>query len=223
MNFWRDDRSAPRISRPQPAPSPDQQVTPEDCVIINLNETSFQRNFNLGHELFHILTWAAMHPAHVDVIAQDAARPKVERLADYFASGLLMPLNLLKARWDIRGPGQDLQEWIITISKEFKVPGEALYRRLVNTGMLPKIAEVDRRRLSRWNEDDQNCKPNIYNSELVHRLSSVLENGLVSVRKAAELLDCEPHGLKKRFQPAVLLPRFELNNGMGKTIGAARS
>lgn len=167
-----------------------------DYVIINRNEPSFRRNFNLGHELFHILTWTAMPPARVDSILQGAARSKVEKLADNFASGLLIPSKPLKSRWDVRDPGQDLQEWIITTAKEFRVSGDALYWRLVTTGLLSKTAGIDRGQLSRCDEDDRNGKPNSYNFEFVRRLYSVLENGFVSVRKAAELLDCEPHDLK---------------------------
>jgi len=41
-----------------------------DYVLINRNEPSFRRNFNLGHELFHILTWNEMPPARVDAISR---------------------------------------------------------------------------------------------------------------------------------------------------------
>ncbi len=55
-----------------------------DYVLINRNEASFCRNFDLGHELFHVLTWAEMPPDRIDPVLQGDQRPKVEKLADNF-------------------------------------------------------------------------------------------------------------------------------------------
>ena len=35
-----------------------------DVVLINRHEVAGRRNFDLAHELFHILTWDAMPPEH---------------------------------------------------------------------------------------------------------------------------------------------------------------
>ncbi len=167
-----------------------------DYILINRNEVSFRRNFNLGHELFHILTWAAMAPDRVDTIEQGQQRPKVEKLADNFSSGLLMPLESLQPRWKARQHTDEIHQWILTAAKEFRVSGEALYWRLINTNLLSPTEPVNRTMLSRVDEDDRGGKPNSYNAEFVRRLHAVLEHGLVSTLKAAELLDCEPHDLK---------------------------
>ena len=166
-----------------------------DYVLINRNEPSFRRNFNLGHELFHILTWNEMPPARVDAIVQGDQRPKVEKLADNFSSGLLVPSDQLKRRWATRQPNQDIYDWIIAAAKDFQVSGEALYWRLINTGLLSKLERVDINRLSRSDKDDQNERPNRYSAQFVRQLHSVLDRGLVSVRKAADLLECEPYDL----------------------------
>jgi Zn-dependent peptidase ImmA (M78 family) len=138
-----------------------------------------------------------MPPARVDVIAQGDQRPKVEKLADNFSSGLLIPFEHLKGCWRARQPNQDIHGWIIAAAKDFRVSGDALYWRLVNTGLLPKLAPIDHKLLSRSDEDDRNGKPNHYSAEFVRRLHSVLHHGLVSVRKAAALLDCEPNDLRE--------------------------
>src|ERR1700722_17035197 len=61
-----------------------------DAVLINRHEVAGRRNFDLAHELFHILTWDAMPPAHVEE-ATEYSRNRVEQLANNFASAVLMP------------------------------------------------------------------------------------------------------------------------------------
>lgn len=179
-----------------------------DYVLINRKEPSFRRNFNLGHELFHILTWTEMPPARVDAIMPTEKRPKVEKLADNFSSGLLMPSEPLRLRWSNRPPQSEIHEWLVATARDFRVSGEALYWRLVNMNLLTKPESVDLRQLSRWDEDDKSGKPNLYNSEFVRRLHAVLDRGLVGVVKAAELLECEPYDLKRLVSSYGLDPTF---------------
>ena len=57
-----------------------------DAVLIARNEVKGRRNFDLAHELFHILTWEAMPPEHVED-AQDFGGNRVEQLANNFGGG----------------------------------------------------------------------------------------------------------------------------------------
>ena len=61
-----------------------------DVVLINRHEIAGRRNFDLAHELFHILTWDAMPPEHLEE-ATETSKIRVEQLANSFASALLMP------------------------------------------------------------------------------------------------------------------------------------
>ena len=61
-----------------------------DAVLINRHEVAGRRNFDLAHELFHILTWDAMPPEHLEE-ATETSKIRVEQLANTFASALLMP------------------------------------------------------------------------------------------------------------------------------------
>jgi Zn-dependent peptidase ImmA (M78 family) len=65
-----------------------------DAVLINRHEVPGRRNFDLAHELFHILTWDAMPPEHVEE-ASEQSKSRVEQLANNFASALLMPAAVL--------------------------------------------------------------------------------------------------------------------------------
>jgi Zn-dependent peptidase ImmA (M78 family)/DNA-binding XRE family transcriptional regulator len=61
-----------------------------DVVLINRHEVAGRRNFDLAHELFHILTWDAMPPEHLEE-ATETSKIRAEQLANSFASALLMP------------------------------------------------------------------------------------------------------------------------------------
>src|SRR5258706_9708877 len=65
-----------------------------DMVLINRREVPGRRHFDLAHELFHILTWLAMPPEHVEDV-EPKRRSRVEQLADNFASAMLMPATVL--------------------------------------------------------------------------------------------------------------------------------
>ncbi len=108
-----------------------------------------------------------------------------------------MPLREVQSRWRPRLPESDLHQWIIATAKDFRVSGQALYWRLVNAGLLSKTVPVDLRLLSRSDEKDGAAKPNRYSAQFARRLHTVLDRGLVSVPKAAELLECEPYDLKE--------------------------
>src|SRR5258706_12827279 len=73
-----------------------------DAVLINRKEVKGRRHFDLAHELFHLLTWDAMPPEHVEE-ATETGRGRVEQLANNFASALLMPRKVLERHGGWRG------------------------------------------------------------------------------------------------------------------------
>ena len=169
-----------------------------DFILINRDEPSFRRHYDLGHEFFHILTWEEMPPNKLDAELDEKEKPRVEKLADAFTAGLLMPTEVVSKRWRSRPGGQDIHDAILDQAREFRVSGKAMFWRLVNTGLLSKSEQssVDPERLSRPDDPDPAGRPNIYNADFVRRLHAVLQRGLLSVRKASELLDCDLEDLR---------------------------
>jgi hypothetical protein len=51
-----------------------------DTVLINRLEAPGRRQFDIAHELFHILTWDTMPPEHVED-ASEQSKNRVEQLA----------------------------------------------------------------------------------------------------------------------------------------------
>lgn len=169
-----------------------------DFILINRTEVSFRRHYDLGHEFFHILTWTEMPPERLDPELEGTDKPKVEKLADAFTAGLLMPYEVVSQRWQSRQPSLDTHDAVMELAKELRVSGPAMYWRLVNTRLLSKSEQnsVAVATLSRPDDNDPSGRPNVFNADFVRRLYTVLQRGLLSARKASELLDCDPDDLR---------------------------
>ena len=63
------------------------------CVLVNRQDSEGRRNLDLARALFHLLTWDAMPPARKEPVKVPRRRKgwHVQRLAEHFASALLMP------------------------------------------------------------------------------------------------------------------------------------
>ena len=107
-----------------------------DAVLIARGEVEGHRNFALAHELFHILTWDAMPPKHVED-ARDFGGNRVEQLAKNFAASVLMPKAALESFGDC-GP-LEMDELIARLNaaaNDLGVTSSALRWRLVALGRL---------------------------------------------------------------------------------------
>ncbi|MDD9997359.1 MAG: ImmA/IrrE family metallo-endopeptidase [Rhodospirillaceae bacterium] len=66
-----------------------------DAVLIAREEVEERHNFDLAHELFHILTLDAMPSKHVED-SGDFGGLRVEQLANNFVAAVLMPRAALE-------------------------------------------------------------------------------------------------------------------------------
>ena len=73
-----------------------------DAVLIARRKVAGRRHFDLAHELFHILTWDTMPPAHSEA-AREYGGTRGEQLANSFVAAALMEAPRLLLR---TGPGQ---------------------------------------------------------------------------------------------------------------------
>jgi Zn-dependent peptidase ImmA (M78 family)/transcriptional regulator with XRE-family HTH domain len=166
-----------------------------DAVLINRNEVVGRRNFDLAHELFHILTWEAMPPAHVEDASEGGAvrrggkRTRVEQLADNFAGAVLMPRKALErlGPWD-----KDLAKQLNKTALELGVSATALKWRLVAAELISKadaegISEAALRNNGRGSGKKAELPP-LFSKAFMEVISLALMRGLLSMRRAAELL-----------------------------------
>ena len=185
-------------------------VLPElDTVLIARGEVAGRRNFDLAHELFHILTWEAMPPNHSEP-RQHSEEPgrvgskRVEQLAENFASATLMPASVLAGFGD-DWPNLSRKDLIVRLNKTastLHVTASALKWRLVALGKLERatarsISDAALRKNGRVRSND--VRPVLFSQPFMEVIGLAVNEGRVSIRRAAALLDLDIEALKDLF------------------------
>jgi len=93
-----------------------------EAILINSNEAPWRRNFDLGHELYHLVTWGLETG---DEFVQH------ESLANVFSSYLLLPADPVNTELDARSEEGNM-DWgsLVELAREFEVSTVALLWRL---------------------------------------------------------------------------------------------
>ena len=164
-----------------------------NCALINRQESAGRRNFDLAHELFHLLTWDALPPERATVVNRRGRGKqwRVEKLAENFAAALLMPAPVLKPAWDSAADAGDMHDRINKVASQFRVSSQACKWRLFNLDLLSKseLDGIDDWRLS--GNGRARCEGQerpLFGASFVERLSVALDGGRLSVKRAAALL-----------------------------------
>jgi hypothetical protein len=180
-------------------------------ILVNRREPVGRRNFDVAHELFHLLTWDSMPPDRVEPTAvQGKKGNRAERLAENFAGALLMPDEPVRERWAKRN-GTDLHEWLNATASAFGVTSSALKWRLVVLGHLSKkrADSLDHSRLAGTRGLDGGTPPPRFSRDFVTRVYGAVEAGRLSLGKACRLLDlstsafaelCREYGLDLSYE-----------------------
>jgi XRE family transcriptional regulator, fatty acid utilization regulator len=174
-----------------------------DAVLINRHEVAGRRHFDLAHELFHILTWDAMPPEHIED-ASERSKSRVEQLANSFASAVLMPAKVTDRFASANGY---TIKWLNETAEALQVTATALKWRLVALERLDsaeanKIPDAALRNNGR--KVERRTPPPLYSKAFMEVIALAIDEGQVSARKAADLLDlkledlvelCATHGV----------------------------
>jgi Zn-dependent peptidase ImmA (M78 family)/DNA-binding XRE family transcriptional regulator len=179
-----------------------------DAVLINRREAAGRRHFDLAHELFHILTWDTMPPEHVEE-ASEQSKNRVEQLANSFASAVLMPAAVLDrfGPWD-----KDLVRRLNATANALEVTATALKWRLIALGRLDRtVAKHATDAALRNNGRPRGSgdpPPPLFSQPFVEVIARAIQDGRVTARRAADLLDmtlddladlCATHGVAVPF------------------------
>jgi Zn-dependent peptidase ImmA (M78 family) len=182
-----------------------------DAVLINRHEVPGRRNFDLAHELFHILTWDAMPPEHVEDSGEQS-RIRVEQLANKFASALLMPATVLEPYGPWSG---EIVHRLNATANALQVTATAMKWRLVDLGwhtaaaakqipdaalrnngqpppLLSKMSRsgsVPPGRTARAPFDGSEQLPPLFSRPFMEVVALAIVDGQLSARRAADLLD----------------------------------
>ena len=100
------------------------------AILLNRSGKSWRRNFDLAHELFHILTWSVFRTEAPENAEPGSAE---EKLANAFASRLLLPTDSVKNKIDsTKGTdGKISFEALDEIAREFGVSLDTLLWRML--------------------------------------------------------------------------------------------
>jgi Zn-dependent peptidase ImmA (M78 family) len=185
-----------------------------NTVFSSRSETDGRRNFNLAHELFHVLTWEAMPPREFDdESAEMSPRDRrIEYLADNFAGALLMPTVVLRALCAQRGT-TEIHDWLNATASSLSVTAKALKTRLDQAELLgaDDLLRIDPARLTyNGRTPSEQTTPKLYSQRFVEMLHWALDEGQLSVRRAAGLLDCTIEDLADLFRDYGMECPFDL-------------
>ncbi len=174
-----------------------------DTVLIARREVEGRRHFDLAHELFHLLTWDAMPPGHLEK-ARDTGGNRVEQLANNFAGAVLMPADTVAryADWsELEQAG--LIANLNAAADALHVTASALKWRLVALGALTSAsarAIPDCALRHNGREEVENAPPTLFSRTFMETIGLAIGDGLLSVRRAAALLDLSVDDLSDLFE-----------------------
>lgn len=161
-------------------------------IVINSDEAPWRRNYDLAHELFHLVTWKIV--SEKDLKDQNFFAD-IEKKADRFASILLLPEK--EVRKEIADRIEIQKEFtysdLVDIAREFGVSTKALLYRMANLRFIKwedadkrakdrEITEISRqKRRHEWGEEPRSER---FTSLAVR----CLRKGLISRGKFAEMV-----------------------------------
>lgn len=164
------------------------------AILINSSEPAWRRNFDLAHELFHVLTWSIFK--HEDVHRNDGVKSSVEQWADAFAASLLLPQVEVSREFKNRMQNNLISLVdVVAIAREFGVSTEALMWRLVNLKLLDrsevkKILQSDSFKKIDKTERTSDYRPAPDISDRYFSLAfKAFTKGLISKNRLAEYLN----------------------------------
>jgi Zn-dependent peptidase ImmA (M78 family)/transcriptional regulator with XRE-family HTH domain len=189
------------------------QVPGLNTVLVNRREPDGRRQYDLAHELFHLLTWDAMPPERVEAVdvPRSGKGNRVEQLAENFASALLMPADQVRAHWSARDQHVDMHESLRAAASEFHVSAVAYKWRLHNLGLLSKaqLLEINDKRLAASGASKEPGLALLFSERFVTRVAAALDAGRLSVKRAASLLELSLSELHALLTSYGIRPSFE--------------
>jgi len=166
-------------------------------ILINANDAPWRRNFDLAHELFHVITWNVFSP---EEIGNGTKKTRPEQYADIFASSLLLPEAHLRDALKETVTDNKLRLIdIIELAKDFSVSTEAVLWRLVNLKILKKVQAQKVLDNQEFRDLDHNMRRKLYNKDRPSKFPSrfislacrCLMEGKISRGSFAEYLEID--------------------------------
>jgi Zn-dependent peptidase ImmA (M78 family) len=183
------------------------------AVVINASETPWRRNYDLAHELFHLILWKAFT---LEEMKDALFFADIEKKAEKFASMLLLPEDEIRREINniIENNKQLTYSDIVDIAIDFGVSAKALLYRLAFINFIKwetadSIANDEE--LAELSKEKRGQKEKASRTERFIALAvRCLRKGLISRGKFAELLEIDRSDIDDTIE----------NTGMMESEGA---
>jgi len=162
------------------------------AILLNSRNKQWRRSYDLAHELFHILTWTVFRTKEPYSINPSEDE---EKLANAFASALLMPQEPLeqKVRLRINEQGKISLDQLDDIAREYDVSLEALIYRIAGIFMFnAEKVESYRKAASEYMRcisPRQSYKPDKFPERYYQLAQRALREGRLSLMQFAKYMD----------------------------------
>jgi Zn-dependent peptidase ImmA (M78 family)/transcriptional regulator with XRE-family HTH domain len=175
------------------------------AILLNSKNIRWRRNYDLAHELFHLLTWNSFRAG-----AESAETDKREEtLANQFASCLLMPTEPLTLAVNFQCDQNNELDYddLFEIARQFDVSVIALVWRLVDTRFITRqvakqINESIRGRVEIWDRRKSETPP--WRPVRFEALAlEAIEKGMISTGKFAKFMGISRAAAMKQIENEV--------------------
>ena len=177
-------------------------------MLVNAGNVRWRRNFDLAHELFHLLTWSMFRTGEGEMTRM-AAGQKEETLANVFASSLLLPAEAVRSALAAKLRDEKMgYAAVYDIARQFDVSAEAvlwqlyklkLLKRGVNAERVKKIAQKIAE-MSPVYEERRDTAPPKWPERYQALAMKALRAGEMSIGRFAEYLEITRQSAMKYTQ-----------------------
>ena len=190
------------------------------AVLLNSNNIRWRRNFDLAHELFHLLTWSVFRQG--ENLKESSAQE--EKFANVFASNLLMPEEPLKLAIAAQRNGNNVLEYddLFEIARQFDVSVIALVWRMKGMGLIDRekaesICEAIVGRVEIWEKRKTNTPP-IRPVRFEALAIEAIQKGQISTGKFAQYMDMSRGAAMKLIDKEINLVKEDGGNAQVEIV-----
>ena len=172
-------------------------------VLINSDEVPWRQIFSVAHEVFHLVTWDEKLFRQIENSAP--LKDRIEKLANAFAAGLLMPEDSLRA--ELRALTDDSRlsfSSLVVIATKFGVSISALLWRMVSLNLLARtkaeelLQDDELKRIDRMQRRGAKESAVNFGYRFIHLAYMSYQKGRLSKARLSKLLgvsllDVEPY------------------------------
>ncbi len=166
------------------------------AILLNSKNVRWRRNFDLAHELFHLLTWDVYRAGKKTEQTSCYASGEEEKLANCFATNLLMPMEEIRDSVLTRVKGNEISfEDLFDVARQFDVSIQTLIWQLKNVKLIAgndaQIKDLINRAEGRRPVLDErmDTKPSSLPERYKALAVKALRHGCFSVGRFAEYFD----------------------------------